>query len=153
VPEETRWNTVWTHRDALLRVARRRTPNAADAEDCVSEAMLRAMLHEDFDPSRAAAFLTSVTVRLCADLHRDRVRTARLAARCTGDERLAATPEALACDRAEAAWLVRRATRGLTPLERAAVTARAEGDALPGVTPKAAGAALTRARAKARAHH
>jgi RNA polymerase sigma-70 factor (ECF subfamily) len=142
-----RWDLVWPHRDALLRIARRRTVSAHDAEDCVSEAMLRTVLHPALDPARVGAFLTAVTVRLCADLHRDRARCDRLAARQSGDDRLVPTPEAEVCDRAEALWLAGVLVRSLSPRERAAIRARADGDRPDGV---AARAALTRARTKAR---
>ncbi len=148
--DDGRWNLVWTYRDALLTVARRRTPSVADAEDCVSEAMLRTVLHPDLDATRVGAFLTSVTVRLCADLHRDRTRAARVAATQHGDDRLVATPEALVCDRVEASRLAGAVARSLSPLEHAAVRARAEGVAPAGVNARAANAALTRARVKAR---
>jgi DNA-directed RNA polymerase specialized sigma24 family protein len=137
-----RWDLVWPHYDDLIRVARRRTPCAADAEDCVSEAMLRTVLHPGLDHDRVGAFLTAVTVRVCADLHRDRTRWARVAAVHSGDDRLVPTPEAVVCDRAEAVWLARLLARSLSPAEHAAVRARAAGGA--------GGAALHRARAKAR---
>jgi RNA polymerase sigma-70 factor (ECF subfamily) len=148
--EQQRWNAVWAHRDDLLRVARRRTPCAADAEDCVSEAMLRTVLYPGLDLDRAGAFLTAVTVRVCADLHRERARSARVAAQRSGDDRLEPTPEAVVCDRAEALWLARVVARSLSPRERAAVRARAEGVTLHGLSAKAAHAALTRARTKTR---
>jgi DNA-directed RNA polymerase specialized sigma24 family protein len=150
-----RWGLVWAHYDDLIRVARRRTPCAADAEDCVSEAMLRTVLHPGLDLDRVGAFLTAVTVRVCADLYRDRSRSARIAAVRSGDDRLVPTPEALVCDRAEAVWLAGLLARALSPAEHAAVRDRAAGVALGGVGGGAAGgaagaAALARARAKAR---
>ena len=148
---DARWQTVWSHRDALLRVARRRTPNDADAEDCVSEAMLRAVLHPGLDLDRAGPFLTSVTVRLCADLHRDRGRAARASVRWFADDRLVTTPETVVCDRAEGAYFARVAGWLLTPRERAAIDARAAGVHPAGVTRKSASAALTRARTKLKA--
>lgn len=142
-----RWDLVWAHYDDLIRVARRRTPCAADAEDCVSEAMLRTVLHPGLDLDRVGAFLTAVTLRACADLYRDRSRSERVAAVRSGDDRLVPTPEAVVCDRAEAVWLAGLLARSLSPAEHAAVRARAAG----GVAGGAAGAAaLTRARAKAR---
>lgn len=153
-----RWERVWAHYDDVLRVALRRTPCAADAEDCVSEAMLRTVLHPGLDVERAGAFLTAVVVRVCADLHRDRARTARVALLHSGDDRLVPTPESVVCDRAEATWLARRVSAGLSPRERAALVARAAGVAprdagrALGVSVKAADAALHRARTKARSH-
>jgi RNA polymerase sigma factor (sigma-70 family) len=151
-----RWDLVWAHYDDLLRVARRRTPCAADAEDCVSEAMLRTVLHPGLDIERLGAILTAVTVRVCADLHRDRARSDRVAAVRSGDDRLVPTPESVVCDRAEASWLAGRLSAALSARERAALLARAAGvaprDAGPalGVSVKAADAALHRARTKAR---
>jgi RNA polymerase sigma factor (sigma-70 family) len=149
-PYEARWSAVWAHRDDLLRIARRRTLSEGDAEDCVSEAMLRAVEHATFDVSRAGPFLTSVTVRICADLHRDRGRAARAAAVHAGDDRLGGSPETLVCDRAEAAWLAQLAAAALSPRERAVLRARADGVDPAGLTAKAAGAALARARSKLR---
>ncbi|MDQ1711910.1 MAG: hypothetical protein QOE45_1360 [Frankiaceae bacterium] len=154
--DQDRWDLVWPHYDDLLRVARRRTPCAADAEDCVSEAMLRTVLHPGLDVARVGAFLTAVTVRVCADLHRDRARSARAAAVRSGDDRLVPTPEAVVCDRAEATWLAGLLCRSLSAREEAALRARAAGvppreaGAALGVSVKAADAALTRARSKAR---
>jgi hypothetical protein len=105
--------------------------------------MLRTVLHPGLDLDRVGAFLTAVTVRVCADLYRDRSRSARVAAVRSGDDRLVPTPEALVCDRAEAVWLAGLLARALSPAEHAAVRDRAAGVA-PG------GAALARARAKAR---
>jgi len=65
---------AWSERDRLLAIARRRTASVAEAEDVVSEAMTRALECPDVDPSRAAAWLTAVTIRLCIDHARDRAR-------------------------------------------------------------------------------
>ena len=56
---------VWPHRERLLVIARRRAGD--DAEDIVSEAMIRAATFEGLDPERVGQFLTSVVTRLCAD--------------------------------------------------------------------------------------
>jgi RNA polymerase sigma factor (sigma-70 family) len=65
-----RWNLVVAHRERLLRVAGRRVPNRQDAEDVVHEAMLRCVTFEKLDEERLGQFLTTVTVRLCADVYR-----------------------------------------------------------------------------------
>jgi len=65
---------AWSERDRLIAIARSRVASAAEAEDVVSEAMTRALECPDVDPTRAAAWLTAVTIRLCIDHVRDRAR-------------------------------------------------------------------------------
>lgn len=104
-----RWLAVEAHRAALLITARRRTLNVDDAEDCVSEAMLRAVQATELDSSRLGAWLCATVMRLAADSHRVRDRERRAFVRHASRE-----PEALpshsdgVCDRAEAAWLVQQ---------------------------------------------
>lgn len=121
-----RWAEVEPHRERLLRIARARVDDPHDAEDCVQEALLRCVEFEGLDVERIGQFLTTVTVRLTADVHRGRTRRDRLARRLTtyvADEQ---GPEDPICDRAESAWLS-RVLDGLTPRQRAIVDARAEG--------------------------
>jgi DNA-directed RNA polymerase specialized sigma24 family protein len=146
-PDSHRWHAVWSHRDQLLRVARRRVPNAMDAEDCVSEAMLRAAAFAGLDVERAGAFLTAVTVRLCADVHRDTGREVPVA---TAPEAVEPSEENAVCDRAEAAWLAGLAGAALTERELAALRRRAGWPAPPATTGKAEAMALARARTKLR---
>lgn len=100
-----RWDLIWRHREDLLRIARRRTVNAADAEDVVAEAMLRAAHRPQLDPHRLGGWLATVTIRLCVDRQR------RLRREAFADSALleVAEPEAAVehrvCDRAEAEWL------------------------------------------------
>lgn len=65
---------AWSERDRLIAIARNRVASAAEAEDVVSEAMTRALECPDVDPTRAAAWLTAVTIRLCIDHGRDHAR-------------------------------------------------------------------------------
>lgn len=71
------WAAVYAERERLLRLARARTLNEAEAEDCVSEAMLRCVEFDSVDEERLGALLTAVTLRLCADQHRGRARMRR----------------------------------------------------------------------------
>jgi DNA-directed RNA polymerase specialized sigma24 family protein len=65
-----RWQRVLSHRESLLKVARRRSMNVDDAEDAVHEAMVRAAESANLDDARLGAWLTSVTIRLCVDRYR-----------------------------------------------------------------------------------
>jgi RNA polymerase sigma factor (sigma-70 family) len=78
---EISWSDIAAHRERLVRIARKRCPSREDAEDVVQEALLRCATFEGLDPQRLGAFLTSVTVRLCADLYRDAARSQRAAAK------------------------------------------------------------------------
>ncbi|AXB41605.1 sigma-70 family RNA polymerase sigma factor [Amycolatopsis albispora] len=102
--DRTWWGVVDAHRDRLLRIARRRTPSEQDAEDVVSEAVLRAAERPGLDPDRLPAWLTTVTVRLCADVTRDAARERRRWLRADV-ETAAESCEQRICDRAEASWL------------------------------------------------
>jgi RNA polymerase sigma factor (sigma-70 family) len=116
---------VYAERDRLLRIARSRTLNEAEAEDCVSEAMLRCVEFEGLDEERLGAFLTTVTVRLCADQHRARARLLRTGGRMAGPD-AEPGPEENVCERAEAAWLATHLRR-LPAHQRRVVEARAAG--------------------------
>ncbi|MEU7550867.1 sigma-70 family RNA polymerase sigma factor [Streptomyces sp. NPDC044571] len=103
-----RWQRMWSHREQLLKVARRRSMSAEDAEDAVQEAMLRGAQHTHLDEARLGAWLTTVTMRLCVDRYRQVHREAQL----SGTPKLTApgpvpVDEAV-CDRAEARWLAFR---------------------------------------------
>ncbi|MBC9725221.1 RNA polymerase sigma factor [Streptomyces sp. TRM68367] len=101
--EVERWLAVWQYRDVLLRAARRRTASTEDAEDAVQEAMVRAMEGRRIDDARLGAWLMSVTLRLCVDSHRDRVREQRRWARTSVSVPAVGVDEHV-CDRAEAVW-------------------------------------------------
>ncbi|MFJ5534117.1 RNA polymerase sigma factor [Streptomyces sp. NPDC093261] len=105
---EERWQRMWSHREQLLKVARRRSMSREDAEDAVHEAMLRAAERPDLDDERLGAWLTTVTMRLCVDRYRQVNREAEVGSRPT---LLAPGPvpvEEAVCDRAEAKWLAVR---------------------------------------------
>ncbi|MFC9682459.1 RNA polymerase sigma factor [Streptomyces sp. NPDC056948] len=105
---DERWQRMWSHREQLLKVARRRSMSAEDAEDAVHEAMLRAAERPGLDDERLAAWLTTVTMRLCVDRYRQVNREAEVR---TSPTLIAPGPvpvEEAVCDRAEANWLAVR---------------------------------------------
>lgn len=99
------WDQVWGHREDLLRIARRRTASVEDAEDAVSEAMLRAAQRPELDPRRLGAWLTTVTVRLCVDRHRRSRREGLTDTASLDIPEPRAGAESWICDQAEAEWL------------------------------------------------
>ncbi|WP_246113795.1 RNA polymerase sigma factor [Streptomyces montanus] len=105
---DDRWQRMWSHREQLLKVARRRSMSPEDAEDAVHEAMLRAAERPELDDERLAAWLTTVTMRLCVDRYRQVNREAEVR---TSPTLFAPGPvpvEEAVCDRAEAKWLAVR---------------------------------------------
>jgi len=68
--DQTRWEALLAHRERLLALALSRGMSAEDAKDVVQEAMLRCAEFERLDLNRLPQFLTTVTIRLCADVHR-----------------------------------------------------------------------------------
>ncbi|OUD00251.1 RNA polymerase sigma factor [Streptomyces swartbergensis] len=105
---DERWRRMWSHREHLLKVARRRSMSPEDAEDAVHEAMLRAAERPDLDDERLAAWLTTVTMRLCVDRYRQVNREAEVR---TSPTLIAPGPvpvDEAVCDRAEAKWLAVR---------------------------------------------
>ncbi|WP_307825099.1 sigma-70 family RNA polymerase sigma factor [Streptomyces sp. M2CJ-2] len=154
-----RWSLVLAERERLLRLATSRLGHTTDAEDCVQEAMIRAVTFEALDESRVAALLTTITLRLCVDHQRGTQRDRRLAHRVqilrrsepdTGSE-----VEHRVCERAAGAWLLTQVT-GLGNRERDVLLARARGmstsetaNALE-ITYKSAESAFTRARSRLR---
>ncbi|MFE5893974.1 sigma-70 family RNA polymerase sigma factor [Streptomyces sp. NPDC056462] len=103
-----RWQRMWGHREQLLKVARRRSMSAEDAEDAVHEAMLRAAERPDLDDERLAAWLTTVTMRLCIDRYRQVNREAQVHTSPTLVSPGPVPVEEAVCDRAEAKWLAVR---------------------------------------------
>ncbi|MFI9253884.1 sigma-70 family RNA polymerase sigma factor [Streptomyces sp. NPDC053069] len=113
MPAETeaadeRWQRMWSHREQLLKVARRRSMSREDAEDAVHEAMLRAAERPDLDDERLGAWLTTVTMRLCVDRYRQVNREAEVGSRPTLVAPGPVPVEEAVCDRAEAKWLAVR---------------------------------------------
>ncbi|MFF8605798.1 RNA polymerase sigma factor [Streptomyces sp. NPDC015346] len=103
-----RWQRMWSHREQLLKVARRRSMSAEDAEDAVQEAMLRGAQNAHLDEARLGAWLTTVTMRLCVDRHRQVRREAEVG---STPKLMAPGPvpvEEIVCDRAEASWVAYR---------------------------------------------
>lgn len=152
------WQQIWSHREDLLKVARRRSLCPQDAEDAVHEAMARAAERPHLDPVRLGAWLTSVTVRLCVDQHRRLSRDAALSHRVgTVLVGHAAVPhEEMVCDREEARWLAVRSTELPASQEEALRLRAQELDVAQvaermGLTYKAAESLLGRARRTLRA--
>ncbi|GAA4010590.1 sigma-70 family RNA polymerase sigma factor [Streptomyces plumbiresistens] len=106
--DDDRWQRMWSHREHLLRVARRRSMSIEDAEDAVHEAMLRAAERPGLDEERLAAWLTTVTMRLCVDRYRQVSREAEVRASPTLIAPGPVPVEEVVCDRAEAKWLAVR---------------------------------------------
>ncbi|WP_309140454.1 sigma-70 family RNA polymerase sigma factor [Streptomyces sp. PKU-EA00015] len=122
-----RWQRIWGHREALLRVARRRSASPEDAEDAVHEAMVRAMERPELDDERLGGWLTTVTMRLCVDRHRQVVREAEVHRRAAWGLPGYVTVEDRVCDRAEAHWLTRRGREELPGRQAEALGLQAQG--------------------------
>jgi RNA polymerase sigma factor (sigma-70 family) len=105
---DARWQRMWSHREQLLKVARRRSMSLEDAEDAVHEAMLRAAERPDLDDERLGAWLTTVTMRLCVDRYRQVSREAEVGSRPMLVAPGPVPVEEVVCDRAEAKWLAVR---------------------------------------------
>lgn len=154
--EQRRWELVLAHRDRLVRLARRRLPDrcAVDAEDIAHEAMLRAVNFAALDPERVGQFLTTVTLRQCADVYRHKARQASVGHR--SGQRSAADIADDVCDSMEAQWLLRQLTT-LPEREAAVMLAAVDGEtraataARLGATLKALESAAARARKSLRA--
>jgi RNA polymerase sigma factor (sigma-70 family) len=151
---ESGWPAIVAHRERLLRIARRRCPTMQDAEDVVHEAMVRCATFADLDDDRMGQFLTSVTVRLCADVYRHADRSQRAFGRLAGDD-VEPGPEDAACQAADAAVLAELLAT-LPDRQRAVLVDRAHGMSIQqicsrrGLTYKAAESALARARGSMR---
>jgi RNA polymerase sigma factor (sigma-70 family) len=150
---QRRWPVLLSHREQLLRIARARTASYDDAEDCVQEALTRAAVHPGLDLDRAGAFLTTTTIRLTVDLHRERSRQARLQARVESQASVSADHADDVTDRGLARWLAGQA-QALTDQEQAVLHARLAGDSSRdaastlGISVRAAESSLTRVRLK-----
>ncbi|WP_406323350.1 sigma-70 family RNA polymerase sigma factor [Streptomyces sp. NBC_01637] len=104
---DDRWQRAWSHREQLLKVARRRSMSPEDAEDAVHEAMLRAVEHPELDAERLGAWLTTVTMRLCVDRYRQVNRESEVRSNPRLLSPVPVPVEEAVCDRAEARWLAR----------------------------------------------
>ncbi|WP_329113400.1 RNA polymerase sigma factor [Streptomyces sp. NBC_01353] len=103
-----RWQRMWSHREQLLKVARRRSMSAEDAEDAVQEAMLRGAQNTHLDEARLGAWLTTVTMRLCVDRYRQVHREAEVGSAPKLTPPGPVPVEEAVCDRAEARWVAYR---------------------------------------------
>ncbi|MGD6750429.1 sigma-70 family RNA polymerase sigma factor [Streptomyces sp. BH105] len=110
-PYPERWLRVWSHREDLLRVARRSSVSPEDAEDAVHEAMLRAAERPGLADERLGGWLTTVTLRLCADRHRQVSREAEAHRSPTLTGPGPVPVDEAVCDRDEARWLAARSAR------------------------------------------
>ena len=124
-PKAEDWEALWTVRAALLRVARRRLICPDDAEDVVTEAMLRAT-DRGIEPTAAGAWLTRVVINICIDRHRREHSRRRAEARLHTDVDTVPSPEDDVCDRDEAAFLSER-LRELPPRQQRALLLKAAG--------------------------
>ncbi|SCK27793.1 RNA polymerase sigma factor [Streptomyces sp. WMMB 322] len=106
---DRRWQCIWSHREQLLKVARRRSLGVEDAEDAVHEAMVRAWEKPDLDESRVGAWLTTVTIRLCVDRHRQMSRETDVQGLSPAASSHSSVEEVV-CDRLEADWLAQRSS-------------------------------------------
>jgi RNA polymerase sigma factor (sigma-70 family) len=148
---------AWEERPHLLRIARNRALSEADAQDVVSEAMARALEASDsLDRARVGAWLTAVTVNLCADLGRDRRRLHKRIRFAVQHGTPPPSIESVVVDRVSAATVVPLLSR--LPAEQwRALALRADGHAVAeiasrlDVSEKAAESLLSRARTAARA--
>jgi RNA polymerase sigma factor (sigma-70 family) len=154
-----RWHLLLPHRDRILRLARRRLSGDQEAEDCAQEALLRAASFSGLDESRVGPFLTTVTLRLCADVYRRAERSRRIAqAAHTAWPDVPLGPEETVCATAEEAWMLAQVHR-LAGREHQVMLARLNGMSnrefarRHGISLKAAESAFTRARARLRRWH
>ncbi|MET9254328.1 RNA polymerase sigma factor [Streptomyces sp. NPDC048182] len=151
-----RWELLLPHRDRIHRLARSRLSGAEEAEDCAQEALIRAATFRDLDETRIGPFLTTVTLRLCTDVHRRDERARRLL-RTAGAEAMAG-PEELICAAHEEAWVLGQVDR-LAGREHQVIVARLHGISTRefatrrGISLKAAESAFTKARARLRRWH
>ncbi|MGH3744907.1 MAG: RNA polymerase sigma factor [Mycobacteriales bacterium] len=109
--DRERWAAAWEHRPLLLGLARQRV-ESHDAEDVVSEAMLRAATTGDLRAEALRPWLVTTTLRLCADDHRrsvrDRRRNQLLAA---WEPETAPAPDEEVLDLVHAEWLATQIDR------------------------------------------
>lgn len=124
--DHERWAAAWEHRPLLLGLARQRV-ESHDAEDVVSEAMLRAATTGDLREDALRPWLVTTTLRLCADDHRrtarERRREQRLAA---WEPETAPAPDDEVVDLVQAEWLATQVDR-LPERQARAIWLRAHG--------------------------
>lgn|GEM_PF-6514008 len=150
------WDECVRVRPDLVRIASRHAPVAAQAEDIVHDALLRAAEFERLELERLRPFLVTVVKRLCVDDARRRGTAQRTLGHPRLEPGVAVDPADEVCDRAEAGWAARRLDAALGAGERGLVSMLADGlsqadiAAARGGTLGATQTALHRLRAKAR---
>jgi RNA polymerase sigma factor (sigma-70 family) len=109
--DRDRWEAAWEHRSLLLALARQRV-RPADAEDVVSEAMIRAATADGIRSDALRPWLVTTTLRLCADDYRresrDRRRDLRLS---TYEPQAAPAAEEPVVEQLHAEWVARQVDR------------------------------------------
>jgi RNA polymerase sigma-70 factor (ECF subfamily) len=153
--DQERWLAALEHRERLLRLAVSRGMSAEDAKDVVQEALVRAAEFERLDPDRLPQFLTAVTIRLCADVHRKNEEPARAKRWLTPFLANEPDPADLICRDHGPEWVESLVGR-LPDRQRRVIVDRARGLSIQQIahrhelTYKAAESALSRARAALR---
>ncbi|MFE9724523.1 sigma-70 family RNA polymerase sigma factor [Streptomyces sp. NPDC005794] len=121
-----RWELIWSHREELLEIARRRSSSAEEAEDAVQEAMLRAVEDQGVPYGRVRSWLRHATVRACTERHRQVARDSQLITSLYVAPAEPFPVEEAACDRAEARWLADRSTELLPARQAEALRLQSE---------------------------
>jgi RNA polymerase sigma factor (sigma-70 family) len=124
--DPARWSRAWQHRERLLRIARRRTMSEQEAEDAVSEVLLRASEGAITDDDAFARWLTSVTLNVCADIAREHSMSGKHAVYSVRQLMPVPSPEQVVVDRETAATAVHRLSR-LPDRQREALLLRSAG--------------------------
>jgi RNA polymerase sigma factor (sigma-70 family) len=151
--------SVWVgldhRRSRLINIARQYGISIPDAEDVVSEAVLRIATWRRTDQSSIDQLASTVVRRLCLDELRRRKRESECLRRI-GSEKDAESAEADVCDRAAACCAVRAIASVLTLAELKVILLAMDGHdhadiaAQLGITIRASQVALSRARIKIR---
>src|SRR5207248_9522333 len=150
---EPPWHELWRHRPRLVALAAARLRDPDAAEDLVSDVLVQVATDPPPDVQRWEAWLTTVVVRRCHDVHRARAREEGVLARC-----LPLPPDRhddAVCD-AAAARYARGRTHELPPAQRYALEALIAGEGVEtiaaglGRSPKAAEGLVSRMRARVR---
>lgn len=123
---DERWQRAWEQRPLLLAMARSRV-GWHEAEDVVSEALVRAQQATDVPPAALRSWLITTTIRLCADTHRAAAREAGRRVRA-GSQTITVIPgpEDEVVERDEARWFARQLRR-LPERQAEVVSLRSEG--------------------------
>ncbi|HVV30112.1 MAG TPA: sigma-70 family RNA polymerase sigma factor [Mycobacteriales bacterium] len=149
--DDARWQAAWDQRPLLLSMARSRV-GWHEAEDVVSEALLRLQKAPDVPPAAVRSWLVTTTLRLCTDVHRAAARDQRRRQQLAGRASLSVPgPEEEVTDREQARWLAGQVQR-LPDRQAVAIEMRSAGHEVSsiagqlGVPYKAVESLLSRAR-------